>query len=228
MKINILQLVDGAKQAKGITVIIDVFRACTVEAYVMNGGAKTVIPVADKDIAYALKKQNPSYVLVGERNGVKLPDFDFGNSPSQMENFDFHNKTVIHTTSAGTQGIGNAVNASEILTGALVNAKATANYILSQNPEEVSLVCMGLNALRPIEEDTLCAEYIKSILSGKERDIKNDIESLRYTSGAKFFDARQRDVFPEKDFYLATTLNKFGFVLKVADGDNGLKKVVKL
>ena len=32
MEINILQLLEGAKQAKGLTVIIDVFRAFSVEA----------------------------------------------------------------------------------------------------------------------------------------------------------------------------------------------------
>lgn len=38
-------------------------------------------------------------------------------------------KTVIHTTSAGTQGIVNAVKADKIITGSLINAKAIAEYI---------------------------------------------------------------------------------------------------
>ena len=38
------------------------------------------------------------------------------------------NKIIVHTTSAGTQGIANAKNAKEILTGSLVNAKAVAKY----------------------------------------------------------------------------------------------------
>ncbi len=52
-------------------------------------------------------------------------------------------KRIIHTTSAGTQGITNASHADEIITGSLVNAKAIAAYIKQKNPEEVSLVCMG-------------------------------------------------------------------------------------
>ena len=40
MKIKLLQGIEGAKKATGISVIIDVFRAFTVEAYLMNNGAK--------------------------------------------------------------------------------------------------------------------------------------------------------------------------------------------
>ena len=40
MNIKILHMVEGAKQATGLTVIIDVFRAFTVEAYLMNNDAE--------------------------------------------------------------------------------------------------------------------------------------------------------------------------------------------
>ena len=214
MKIEILQLIDGAKKARGTTVIIDVFRAMTLEAYFLSGGAKYIVPTGSEEKAYALKRENPDYILAGERHGKILPGFDTGNSPSQLSAIDFKGKAVIHTTSAGTQGIANAARADEILCGSLVTARATAEYILKKNPERVSLVCMGLEALKETEEDTLCAEYIKSILEGRERDISEDIKSLKFTSGAKFFDEKQKDVFPEEDFFLCTQLNKFDFVVR--------------
>ena len=37
LNVQILELIDGAKAAKGLTVIIDVFRAMTVEAPVTMG-----------------------------------------------------------------------------------------------------------------------------------------------------------------------------------------------
>ena len=73
---------------------------------------------------------------------------------------------------------------------------------------------MGLEGKIETEEDTLCAEYIKSILTGEEKDITEEISRLRYTSGSKFFDENQADAFPEKDFYMCTELNKFRFTLK--------------
>ena len=221
MKINILHMIDGAKQAKGCTVVIDVFRAFTVESYLMHNGANKIIPVGDKQIAYDLKNTNSDYILIGERHGVILPGFDYGNSPSQIEHVDFKNKTIIHTTSAGTQGIANAINADEVLTGSLVNAKAIAKYILKNNFKEVSLVCMGLEAVKQTEEDNLCARYIKDLLEGNDTSyLESEIERLKTTSGAKFFDPAQQSVFPEKDFHLSTETNKFDFVLKIKNDKN--------
>ena len=80
MNIKMLQLLEGARQATGVTVIIDVFRAFTVEAYAMSSGAKMIIPVGDKQVAYNLKVENPDYILIGERHGKILPGFDYGNS----------------------------------------------------------------------------------------------------------------------------------------------------
>jgi len=224
MNIKILHMIEGAKQATGVTVIIDVFRAFSVEAYLMNSNVEKIIPVGDMQIAYDYKKKNPEVILVGERHGKILPGFDFGNSPSQLQGADLAGKTVIHTTSAGTQGIANAKSADVILTGSLVNANAIAKYILKNKYQDVSLVCMGLEATTPTEEDTMCAEYIKSILEGNPMELKDEIEKLKVTSGAKFFDLSQQDVFPEKDFYLCTDVDKFDFVLKLGN-DGAIKKV---
>ena len=58
MNIKILQLIEGARQATGLAVIIDVFRAFTVEAYLVNNGVQKLIPVGDKQIAYDYKEKN--------------------------------------------------------------------------------------------------------------------------------------------------------------------------
>ena len=229
MNIKILHMIEGAKQATGIAVIIDVFRAFTVEAYLMNNGASKIIPVGDVKFAYDYKENYPDAILIGERQGRILPGFDYGNSPSQLENIFFHNKAIVHTTSAGTQGIANAKNAKEILTGSLVNAKAISEYIKKNNYQDISLVCMGVGATVQTEEDNLCTYYIKSLLEDKNIDINDEIQRLKATSGAKFFDKELQDVFPEKDFYLSTEINKFNFVLKlVKDEETGIDYIKKI
>lgn len=215
MNIRILHMLEGAKAATGVAVIIDVFRAFSVEAYLMASGAKRILPVGDMQLAYDYKKEHPDALLVGERKGRILPGFDFGNSPSQLESADLTDRTVVHTTSAGTQGIANAKNADVILTGSLVNAAATAEYIRRNRFEDVSLVCMGLGATRRTAEDDLCALYIKSLLENRPMELDAEIEKLKTTSGAKFFDPAQQDVFPERDFYLSTDVDRFPFVLKL-------------
>ena len=228
MNIKILQLIEGARQATGLAVIIDVFRAFTVEAYLVNNGVQKLIAVGDKQIAYDYKEKNKDCILIGERRGIMLDGFDYGNSPSQIEKIDFSGKTVVHTTSSGTQGIANAHNAKEILTGSLVNAKAIAEYIKMQNPKDVSLVCMGNGGESEAREDTLCAEYIKSLLEGKNPNLDYEIQNLKNMAGKRFFDPKLQDIFPERDFYLSTELNKFNFVLKVEEDDKGLNYVKKI
>lgn len=228
MNIRILQLIEGAREATGLTVIIDVFRAFSVEAYFLNNGAEAIIPVGDTEIAYRLKKENPDMILAGERHGKILPGFDVGNSPSQLMTMDSKGKTVVHTTSAGTQGIVNAIHATEILGGSLVTAGAIAKYIKEKGYEDVSLVCMGLEAKAPIEEDTLCAEYIKSLLTGTAIDMEAEMEKLKYTSGAKFFLPENQEVFPEADFHMCLELNKFDFVVRLEEGQDGLKYMRKV
>ena len=216
MNVEILHRIEGAKKAVGCAVIIDVFRACTVEGYLALNGAQKVIPVADKQLAYDIKNANPDIILIGERHGVILPGFDYGNSPSQIEHVDFSGKTVVHTTSAGTQGMENAKNADEILLGSLAGANAVARYIKARGFNKVSLVCMGWEALKETEEDNLCARYIKDLVEGNDTSyISDEIEELKQTAGAKFFDPAQHEVFPERDFFLCTELNKLDFVMRI-------------
>ena len=80
MNIQILQLVEGAKNARGLTVVIDVFRAFSVEAYLFAQGVDKILPIGDAELAYRLKEENPEFVLAGERMGKILPGFDIGNS----------------------------------------------------------------------------------------------------------------------------------------------------
>ncbi len=224
-----VKIIHDAKQATGLTIIIDVFRAFTVEPYLIYNGVEKIIPVGDKEIAYNLKEQNREYILIGERNGIKLPGFDFGNSPSQIKNIDFSKKVVIHTTSCGTQGIVNAINASEIITGSLVNASAIVKYIKQNNFEDISIVSMSRPNEFPSDEDELCAKYIKSMLEGNLlENLEDEVENLKLTSGKKFFDSSNEEIFPKEDFYLCVEINKFDFVLRVNKDINGMLCIEKI
>lgn len=221
MKIRILQLLEGARAATGLTVIIDVFRAFSLACYAFEAGVERIIPVGDIDVAYSLKKSNPDFILAGERNERIMPGFDFGNSPTHILYEDFRGKTLVHTTSAGTQGLVNAKKADEILTGSFVNAAAIVSYIRAKAPEEVSLVCMGYSALYPTEEDTFCAEYIRNELEGKNTDFQEMKRNIRENSGARFFEPAKQSFSPQSDFELCLDLNRFDFVIK-AGKENGM------
>lgn len=110
----------------------------------------------------------------------------------------------------------------------MVNAKAIAKYIKMKDPSTVSLVCMGLEGKSQTEEDNLCAYYIKCLLKNIPIVLNDEIENLKISSGKKFFDKSQKDVFPEEDFYLSTEVDKFNFVLKVDKDKNGLNYIKKI
>lgn len=225
MDIQILHLLEGAKNARGMTVIIDVFRAFSLECYIYACGAERIIPVKTVEEAFAWRKKDPSCILAGERNGIMVEGFDYGNAPSQFQGLDLSGRTVIHTTSAGVQGLVNASKADVILTGSLVNARATADYIKRHDPASVSLVAMGWNAMRDTEEDLLCAEYIKALLEGKDMpEIHRLADELRYTEGRKFFDPSKPE-FPEADFALCTDVDRFDGVIEVLRTEDGFETV---
>lgn len=83
-QVDILYLTDGAKKANGLVVVIDVFRAFSLEAYLYSKGVSSIQIVESVTEALLIKDQNPEVILIGERNGVKCDGFDFGNSPLQV------------------------------------------------------------------------------------------------------------------------------------------------
>jgi 2-phosphosulfolactate phosphatase len=215
MNIQILQLLEGAREASGLTVIIDVFRAFSTACYAFDKGAEKIIPVDNIEKAYQLKKENPDYLLVGERNEMKPHGFDYGNSPTHLVNAQLKGKTIVHTTSSGTQGIAAAERADEIITGSFVNAGAIVRYIRQIQPETVSLVCMGYACSFPVDEDTLCAEYIRNELTGRQNDFNKMVSIIEKGSGKRFFDPEKQEWSPSSDFEMCMKLNLFDFILKV-------------
>ena len=213
MKINVLHLIEGARQAAGLTVIIDVFRAFSTACFAVANGAARVIPVGDLQSAYRLKSDNPDYILMGERDGKIQPGFDYGNSPSQINGLDFSAKTVVQTTGAGTQGFANAQQADLLISGSFVNAEAVIAFIRLQAPAQVSLVCMGTRGVKPNPEDTLCGEYIRDRLSGRPIDRRRVVRQLKGAVTAQKFLDPAKPWFPRADLELCTDIDRFGFVL---------------
>lgn len=221
-EIQILHAVEGARHATGLAVIIDVFRAFTVTCYAFAKGAERIISVAKLEVALALRQQNPDFVLMGEREGERLPGFDYGNSPFEIEPVDLRGKTIVHTTTNGTQGASNAHAAAEIITGSFVNAGAIVAYIQAKKPEIVSLVPMGTTFGASAEEDTLCANYLKDLLQGKPTDFQAIKSYLRQGQSARIFFDPTLAWAPEEDFELCLSLNKFDFILQAQPYRDGL------
>lgn len=225
MNIQIIRCVDDAVQAQWITVVIDVFRAFTTEAYIFANGAHTIIPVQSLDEAYNLKKENSEYILIWERGGIKPEGFDYGNSPTEILNVDFTGKTIIHTTSNGTKGLLLSKNALDILTGSFVNVGAIIKYIKEKNPTSISLISTSPNTSEENNEDLMLAYYIRDMLLGKEISQKEIHEMMKKTSA---YSLLFNEVWvPASDFELCLDFDRFPFIIQQTEesGKKVLKKI---
>ena len=224
--VETLDFLAGARAAQGLAVVIDVFRAFSVACYATARGAQCIHPVAALEEALALRRAHPDWRLAGERHARPLPGFDFGNSPTEIEAADLVGRTLVHTTSAGTQGLRAATAADEVITGSLVNAGAICRYIAARRPARVSLVRMGHEAREPCPADTLCAALLEARLAGRPFDGGSIRERLRGTPAAeKFFDPAA-DWAPQGDFDRCTDLDRFDFVLRLDARDGPLPRLV--
>ncbi len=215
MRIEFLDHVAGARQARGIAVVIDVFRAFSVAPHAFEAGAERVFPVGEVDDAFELGRRFPGAVLAGERQARKLPGFDAGNSPTEIRALDLRGRVLVHTTHAGTQGLVNASQADEVLTGAFVNISAVCRYVRARGADLVSLVRMGHEARERCAEDDLYAECLGQMLRGQPAPLAEVRDRLRSAPAArKFFDPAC-DWAPRDDFDYCTEVDRFDFVLRL-------------
>lgn len=223
-------LLDGARAAQGIVIVIDVFRACSLIAYALHWGAQRILPVAGIDAALQLKREHPHWLALGERYGRPLPHFDGGNSPSDLRQHELRGRTIIHTTHAGSQGLTAAAQADAVLTGAFVNFSATVRRALelqrARPAAALTVVAMGGGGVETSIEDELCATWFCAALQGGAVDAASLREQLVRTPAAeKFFDPAA-DWAPAADFDLCTAFDAVDVAAEMRSDDDGRRVLV--
>src|SRR5246127_5895304 len=78
-------------------VVFDVLRATSTMITGLEHGVERFFPVETIEAARALKIQDPSLLLAGERSGLPLEGFDLGNSPAEFKEIP-GNRVVLTTT----------------------------------------------------------------------------------------------------------------------------------
>ncbi len=222
MDIRIDSLLAGAKKAEGVVVIIDVFRAFTTAAVALSRGAERLILTTEIDDAYMLRKRKEAYYCVGEVDGKKPEDFDFGNSPFEIEQADVAGKTLVLSTRAGTVGANAAWHAERLYGAAFTNARATAGLLRAANPPLVTLVPMGRNGRVRTDEDELCAIYLKNLLLGLQPPARALAEILRQSHEAQKFGDPAQPHFHPGDLDKALEIDRFPFAIRIARRDRQL------
>lgn len=181
----IISVIPTAQQAQDIdfggkiAVVIDVLRATSVITTALENGAREVVPVKTIEEAQSLYAQlEPTMTLRGgERHALKIEGFDFGNSPLEYTKERVGGKTVILTTTNGTNAINNVKGADEVLLACFRNAEAVAHHIVETSQCGVStnvvIVCAGTEGRFSLD-DGLCAGMLIELLKQTTTEVKTD------------------------------------------------------
>jgi len=153
-----------------VVVIIDIFRATSSICYGIENGAEAIIPVSEVEECIAYRDKEPEYLLAAERDGKVVDGFDFGNSPFSYTKEKVAGKTVVLTTTNGTQALHLSRKAKKIVIGSFLNLTSLCNWLKTQN-ENILLVCAGWKNNFNLE-DTLFAGAVVEQL--KDFDFKLD------------------------------------------------------
>ena len=232
MKIIRESLFEGAERARGVTIVIDVFRAFTSTPLFFHFGARKVLFVHDPDEAFSLKSRNGDMLLAGEVDDRLIPGFDLGNSPSEITSKPpgfFRGKIVVQRTTAGVIGVLSALDSAEIvILGSYVMTRAISRYILSQDPlpEVVTIVAAGNYGIEKTPEDEGCADYLEHLLIGSHYDHLEALKGIVFHESAQKFIRGDKDYFPREDPLFCLQRDLFDFIL-LANKHEGVVTVAK-
>jgi 2-phosphosulfolactate phosphatase len=213
---------EDCADASGTVVVIDVLRAFSTAAYAFAAGADEILLVSKVEEALALRARNPGLLAMGEVEGLKPEDFDFGNSPYEISRLDFTGRRLIQRTSAGTQGVVRSTQAETLLASSFVCARATAEFIRHLAPDCVTFVITGLGSDGWGDEDAACADYIEALLWRETIDIRKFVDRVRKSPPGRAFAAPDLSEMLAFDLEYCLNVDCFDFAMQVDRRDGSL------
>jgi 2-phosphosulfolactate phosphatase len=142
----------------GIVAVIDVLRASSSIITALANGAEAVIPAASKEEALAVRRKNPgkAILLCGERNGLRIPGFDLGNSPEEYARAAVGGKTLIFASTNGSKLMVKTVRAGRpLFIAGFININAVIGTMAASG-ENCLIACAGREGRYSLE-DTVAA-----------------------------------------------------------------------
>ncbi len=163
MKLDVVFTPSGItpSEVQGRTVfVIDILRATTAMCAALYHGAKAMIPVASTEEALRLAQTigSADVLLAGEKNCVRIPGFQLGNSPLEMTESVVRNKIIIATTTNGTKALLACLGAGTVYPACAANltlAGERAREALERD-RDLLVVCAGRDGSFSLD-DAYCA-----------------------------------------------------------------------
>jgi len=160
-------------EVQGRTVfVIDILRAATAMCAALYHGAKAMIPVANTEEALRLAQTigSDDVLLAGEKNCVRIPGFQLGNSPLEMTESVVRNKTIIVTTTNGTKALLACQGAGGVYPACAANltlAGEKAREALERD-RYIVLVCAGRDGSFSLDDAYCAGRLAVAALGGRK------------------------------------------------------------
>lgn len=203
----------------GPIVVVDVLRAFTTAAWVLERGASALFLAATDEEALALQ-QRLGADAVAIKDGELADGFDLGNSPGQVRAANLAGRPVVQRTMNGTTAVHAAMHAPLVLCASLVNASATAQALLARRTDVVTYLITGQGG--EASEDLACADHIHALVQGDPPpgDTADRVRSSPAADDLRCAILRGYRGVAADDVELACTIDAVGFAM-VAEKEGG-------
>ena len=152
--------------------VIDILRATTAMCAALANGAKAMIPVASSEEAVRLAQTigSDDLLLAGERNCVRIPGFQLGNSPLEMTEAMVRGRTIIMTTTNGTKAMLATQGASAVYAAAAANLTVAGQAARSalERQRDILIVCAGRDGSFALEDAYAAGRLAVAALGGRK------------------------------------------------------------
>lgn len=175
---------NSFQDPKAIVVVIDVLRATSAICTAFMNGVHKIIPIGTVEEARDLK--NRGYLVAAERDGFVLDFADFGNSPFNFTAERVKDKTIVYSTTNGTQAINLANSCYQVIVGSFLNISAISMWLSTQQCN-VIIFCAGWKNRFSLEDAILAGAITERLMSypGFYTDCDSALASLDLWSIAK-------------------------------------------
>jgi len=146
-----------------IVVIVDILRASSAICTAFMNGVSNIIPVATLEEAREYK--NSGFLVAAERDGIVRDFADFGNSPFNFTSGRVMGKSIVYSTTNGTQSIRLASNSYKVIIGSFLNFSAINRYVTGED-RDVLIFCAGWKNKFNLEDTLYAGAMTDSLLSG--------------------------------------------------------------
>ncbi len=152
-----------------LAVVIDVLRATSTITQALASGYERVLCCTEVEEARTLAaSQNPA-VLGGERKCVRIPGFDFGNSPREYVGEPAAPTLILSTTNGTKLLVTAAAHAQRVIVASMLNLAAVVAAIRADGTDEIDILCAGVRGELCLD-DAYVAGRIAEELDGNHTD----------------------------------------------------------